>query len=84
MKKQCRYIIINEDMSYYELQRWYSNVYNELCTLLIFVFLIYLTIGDTCTGGTKEQLEITRSWKVQHEIGKNDVEKFGLKLESLG
>ena len=24
------------------------------------------------------------SWKVQHEIGKNEVEKFGLKLEGLG
>ena len=35
-------------------------------------------------GSWKEQLGKTRSWKVWHEIGKNEVEKFGLKLESLG
>jgi len=35
-------------------------------------------------GSWKDQLEKSRSWKVHHEIGKNEVEKFGLKLESLG
>ena len=38
MKKQCRYIMINEDMSYYELQRWYFNVYYELCTMYFIDF----------------------------------------------
>jgi len=33
-------------------------------------------------GNWKEQLGITRSWKVWYEIGKDEVEKFGLKLES--
>ena len=42
---------------------------------------------DTCSW--KGQLEKTRiwkvlSWKVRHEIKKNEVEKFGLKLESFG
>ena len=35
-------------------------------------------------GSWKEQLGKTRSWKVWHEIGKDEVEKFGLKLESSG
>ena len=35
--------------------------------------------GDTCSW--KGQLEKTRSWKVRHEIGKNEVGKFALKLE---
>ena len=32
----------------------------------------------------KGQLEKTRSWKVRHEIGENDVGNFGLKLKSSG
>ena len=39
-------------------------------------------IRDTCSW--KGQLEKTRSWKVRHEIGKNEVGKFGLKSESWG
>ena len=34
-------------------------------------------------GSWKKQLGKTRSWKVWHEIGKNEVEKFGLKLERM-
>ena len=35
-------------------------------------------------GNWKEQLGITRSWKVWYEIGKDEAEKFGLKLGSSG
>ena len=33
-------------------------------------------------GSWKGQLEKLRSWKVQHEIGKTEFRKFGLKLEN--
>ena len=35
-------------------------------------------------GSWKEQLGKTRSWKVWHEIGKDEVGKFGSKLENSG
>ena len=35
---------------------------------------------DTCSW--KGKMEKTRSWKVRHEMRKNEVGKFGLKLES--
>jgi len=54
-------------------------------------FLIFLIFKDrmnflvTCHGNTcswKGQLEKTRSWKVQNEIGTIELGKFGPKLES--
>ena len=63
--------------------RW-TAVRGKLHHLLRFQSLaryVYEFLGgatrDTCSW--KGQ---TRSWKVRHEIGKNEVEKFGLKLES--
>ena len=51
------------------------------------IFYLFVTrqtllsiFGDTCSW--KEQLEKTRSWKVRHEIEKNEVGKFEPKLES--
>ena len=37
---------------------------------------------ESAVGKTRRSKVLT--WKVRHGIGKNEVEKFGLKVESLG
>ena len=43
-----------------------------------------LSVVGKSNGSWKEQLGKPRSWKVWYEIGKDEAEKFGLKLGSSG
>ena len=58
-----------------------KNFFQFLFSFFTKLLGIRVLLVEKSYGSWKEQLGKTRSWKVWHEIGKDEVEKFGLKFE---